>query len=319
MRGPGQIAELVAIAEPDVGVIVNVGPVHLELLGSLEAIAAAKAELLVGLRPGSTAVVPFDEPLLDAHLRTDLRIVTFGEGGDVADLDGLHCLDSAHMRRNALAALAAASAVGAGPRAAGVTLSACRPADRAARAGVVIDDAQRQPDVDAAALDDLAASAFGAASPCSATCSSSVRRSALPRGARRARVGRRSRRLVASVRARHGGRRYAGGCIPSRAAEAALCPGLLARETRCSSRLARRRAGDRARAARGGRGVGTRGRGPFAGTAALLICIFLSPSHRLPAARVRQVHREEGPERTTSRRARRRWADHHVIAISIPS
>ena len=49
MRGAGQIAELVEIAEPDVGVIVNVGPVHLELLGSLEAIAAAKAELIAGL------------------------------------------------------------------------------------------------------------------------------------------------------------------------------------------------------------------------------------------------------------------------------
>ena len=48
MRGPGQIAELTAIAEPDVGVIVNVGPAHLELLGSLEAIAAAKAELIAG-------------------------------------------------------------------------------------------------------------------------------------------------------------------------------------------------------------------------------------------------------------------------------
>src|SRR5262249_43193750 len=46
MRGAGQIAELTAIAEPDVGVIVNVGPVHLELLGSIEAIAAAKAELI---------------------------------------------------------------------------------------------------------------------------------------------------------------------------------------------------------------------------------------------------------------------------------
>ena len=37
MRGAGQIAELTEIAEPDVGVIVNVGPVHLELLGTLEA------------------------------------------------------------------------------------------------------------------------------------------------------------------------------------------------------------------------------------------------------------------------------------------
>jgi UDP-N-acetylmuramoyl-tripeptide--D-alanyl-D-alanine ligase len=37
MRGEGQIAELTRIAEPDVGVIVNVGPVHLELLGTVEA------------------------------------------------------------------------------------------------------------------------------------------------------------------------------------------------------------------------------------------------------------------------------------------
>ena len=52
MRGAGQIAELVAIAEPDVGVVVNVGPVHLELLGTIEAIAATKAELIEGLRAG---------------------------------------------------------------------------------------------------------------------------------------------------------------------------------------------------------------------------------------------------------------------------
>ena len=38
--------------------IVSVGPVHLELLGTIEAIAAAKAELIAGLRPGATAVVP---------------------------------------------------------------------------------------------------------------------------------------------------------------------------------------------------------------------------------------------------------------------
>ncbi len=49
MRGRGQIAELCRIAEPEIGVITNIGPVHLELLGTLEAIAEAKAELLVGL------------------------------------------------------------------------------------------------------------------------------------------------------------------------------------------------------------------------------------------------------------------------------
>ena len=83
MRGPGQIAQLTEIAEPDVGVIVNVGPVHLELLGSLEAVAAAKAELIAGLAPGATAIVPADEPLLDAHRREDLRMVAFGPGGDI--------------------------------------------------------------------------------------------------------------------------------------------------------------------------------------------------------------------------------------------
>ncbi len=83
MRGPGQIAELTAIAEPEVGVIVNVGPVHLELLGSLEAIAAAKAELIAGLGPGATAIVPAGELLLRRHLRDDVHTVTFGPGGDV--------------------------------------------------------------------------------------------------------------------------------------------------------------------------------------------------------------------------------------------
>jgi UDP-N-acetylmuramoyl-tripeptide--D-alanyl-D-alanine ligase len=96
MRGSGQIAELAAIAEPEVGVIVNVGPVHLELLGSLEAIAAAKAELIAGLAPGATAIVPAGEPLLEEHLRDDVPTVTFGPGGDVqlceVSPDGCVCI-----------------------------------------------------------------------------------------------------------------------------------------------------------------------------------------------------------------------------------
>ncbi|HVL30995.1 MAG TPA: UDP-N-acetylmuramoyl-tripeptide--D-alanyl-D-alanine ligase [Solirubrobacteraceae bacterium] len=163
MRGPGEIAELTAIAEPDVGVIVNVGPVHLELLGSLEAIAAAKAELLAGLRPGASAVVPADEPLLDAHLRDDLQIVTFGPGGDVGDLGDVELpFTSAHMRLNALAALAAARALGADPRGRlEVALSAMR-GQRIELPGpvLVIDDCYNaNPMSMRAALDDLAASA----------------------------------------------------------------------------------------------------------------------------------------------------------------
>ena len=84
MRGEGQIAELVAVAEPDAGVIVNVGPVHLALLGTVERVAAAKAELIRDLRPGAACVVPASEPLLQAHLREqELDTWTFGPGGQV--------------------------------------------------------------------------------------------------------------------------------------------------------------------------------------------------------------------------------------------
>jgi UDP-N-acetylmuramoyl-tripeptide--D-alanyl-D-alanine ligase len=83
MRGPGQIAELCEIAPPDVAVITNVGPVHVELLGSVEAIAAAKAEIIDGLNPGGTAVVPADAGSLEPYLERAPRLLRFGRGGDV--------------------------------------------------------------------------------------------------------------------------------------------------------------------------------------------------------------------------------------------
>ena len=83
MRGPGQIAELAAIAEPEVAVITNVGPVHVELLGSVEAIAAAKAEMLAALPAGGTAVVPVEAGELEPHLARAPRLLRFGAGGDV--------------------------------------------------------------------------------------------------------------------------------------------------------------------------------------------------------------------------------------------
>ena len=155
MRGAGQIAELTEIAEPDVGVIVNVGPAHLELLGSLEAIAAAKAELIAGLRPGRAIVVPAGEPLLAPHLREDLRTVTFGEGGDVSLLGARSDGDAwsiaaegqtielrpsfgqPHNLRNLLAAVAAARALGHTPdgHAGRALLGDARPAHRARPAG----------------------------------------------------------------------------------------------------------------------------------------------------------------------------------------
>jgi UDP-N-acetylmuramoyl-tripeptide--D-alanyl-D-alanine ligase len=166
MRGAGQIAELAAIAEPDVGVIVNIGPVHLELLGSVEAIAATKAELIAALEPGGTAVVPAGEPLLEPHRRADVRTVTFGPGGEVAELPAGLTLPftSAHMRANALAALAAARAVGVEPTGeVNVALSNMR-GQRIELPGdiVVVNDCYNaNPMSMRAALDDLAASANG--------------------------------------------------------------------------------------------------------------------------------------------------------------
>ena len=139
MRGAGQIEYLTKIAEPDVAVVVNAGSAHIELLGSTDAIAAAKAELLADLRPGATAVLPAGEPLLAAHLREDLHTVTFGPGGDVAEIpdalelpftSGAHALQRPRRaRRRPGGRRGAARAPGRGAQ------RAARTAHRAARAG----------------------------------------------------------------------------------------------------------------------------------------------------------------------------------------
>ena len=175
MRGAGQIAELAAIAEPDVGVIVNVGPVHLELLGSVEAIAGAKAELIGGMAAGSTVVIPAGEPLLAPYLRADVKTITFGEGADVVLLAaredgevliGAHGREialrpsfaQAHNLLNLLAAVAAALALGIDPQGRlDVRFSALR-GERRELAGdvVVIDDCYNaNPMSMRAAIDDL--------------------------------------------------------------------------------------------------------------------------------------------------------------------
>lgn len=133
MRGKGQIAELAAIAEPDVAAITNVGPVHVELLGSVEAIAAAKAEILDDLPPGGTAVAPVEAGELEPHLAPIAQQLRFGPGGDVEATevrvdDGVtealvrtplgeqrfhFPFTEAHNLVNALAAIAAGVALGA--------------------------------------------------------------------------------------------------------------------------------------------------------------------------------------------------------------
>jgi UDP-N-acetylmuramoyl-tripeptide--D-alanyl-D-alanine ligase len=83
MRGEGHIDYLVGLAQPDVGVIVNVGSAHLGMLGSREAIARAKAELVSGLQAGGVAVLNGDDPLVRGMAsRTLARVLTFGESAD---------------------------------------------------------------------------------------------------------------------------------------------------------------------------------------------------------------------------------------------
>jgi UDP-N-acetylmuramoyl-tripeptide--D-alanyl-D-alanine ligase len=129
MRGIGQITELCAIARPDVGVITSIGPVHLELLGTVEKVAEAKAEVVAALPKGGTAIVP-DEPLLEPFLgRDDIDIRRFGpenvetfertESGCrvVFALDGEKLelefpFTARHQAQNAVAALFALQALG---------------------------------------------------------------------------------------------------------------------------------------------------------------------------------------------------------------
>ena len=84
MRGLGQIAALCAIASPDVGIVTGVGPVHLELLGTVERVAEAKAEVVAALPPGGTAIAPARAPELEPFLdRDDVELRRFGAGGDI--------------------------------------------------------------------------------------------------------------------------------------------------------------------------------------------------------------------------------------------
>jgi UDP-N-acetylmuramoyl-tripeptide--D-alanyl-D-alanine ligase len=140
MNHAGEIEPLVQMVRPHVAVITTIEPVHLEYLGSIEAIADAKAEIFSGVEPGGAAVLKLDNPqfprLRDAAQNAGIkRIVTFGEhaAADARLLDvSLHATCSAvhanilghdvtykigmpgrHMAMNSIAVLAAASVAGA--------------------------------------------------------------------------------------------------------------------------------------------------------------------------------------------------------------
>ena len=105
MRGLGQIAWLASFVRPDIGVITNVGPAHLELLGSIENVARAKAELIEALPPGGIAVVP-DEPLLEPYLtRSDIVVKRVDS---TAPLPFETNYSSSHQLQNTRTALAVA-------------------------------------------------------------------------------------------------------------------------------------------------------------------------------------------------------------------
>jgi len=74
-----EIRRLVQITPPDIGVELLVAPVHLEHLGTIENVAAMKAELIEGLKPGGVAVLNADDPLvMKMKSKTDGPVITFG-------------------------------------------------------------------------------------------------------------------------------------------------------------------------------------------------------------------------------------------------
>jgi UDP-N-acetylmuramoyl-tripeptide--D-alanyl-D-alanine ligase len=114
MRGFDQIAQLCKIARPEIGVVTNVGPAHLELVGSLDGVLRAKGELIAALPPRGTAIVPEGFPVE----RDDLTVVrltepdvTFDEGRAVVGGVSFN-VTSRHQAANAAAALAALNALG---------------------------------------------------------------------------------------------------------------------------------------------------------------------------------------------------------------
>jgi UDP-N-acetylmuramoyl-tripeptide--D-alanyl-D-alanine ligase len=75
----GEVADLVKIARPTVGLITNAGAEHLEGFGSLEGVARAEGEMVAGLEPSATAIINADDPFADLWRgMTRARITTFG-------------------------------------------------------------------------------------------------------------------------------------------------------------------------------------------------------------------------------------------------
>ncbi len=75
----GEISELCAISSPQVGVVTNVGPTHLERLGTIKRIAQAKAELVQALPADGVAILNHDDPFVRPMAQeTQARVLTYG-------------------------------------------------------------------------------------------------------------------------------------------------------------------------------------------------------------------------------------------------
>ena len=149
MNHAGEIAQLTRLVRPNVALITTIASAHIEQLGTMEAIADAKAEIFAGLEADGVAIVPEDSPWRDrlvkaARGRAD-RTITFGAGD--ADVAAIHAVRSGnggslvtarllnseltftiaqrgdHWVTNALAVLAAVEAVGGDPALAGLALA----------------------------------------------------------------------------------------------------------------------------------------------------------------------------------------------------
>jgi len=135
-RGIGHIAQLCDIATPDIGIVTFVGAVHTSEFGTVEAVAQAKGELIAALPESGRAILNADcQPVLAMKATSPAPVLTYGVGADLAAVDvtldeELHPsfrvethgrtypvtlpVRGLHQVSNALAALAAAEAVGVG-------------------------------------------------------------------------------------------------------------------------------------------------------------------------------------------------------------
>ena len=94
MNNAGEIAALTRLVRPHIAIITSIAAAHIENLGSMEAIAAAKAEIFEGLEPDGVAIVPEETPHRDQLVKAARRhageIITFG--GPEADVAAIHAV-----------------------------------------------------------------------------------------------------------------------------------------------------------------------------------------------------------------------------------